>query len=365
MCQILPFTLPCCRRIYVEVSKLPSCPDAWPEKKCPPELCIQVRGYEAEDRDAGICWRCQAQTAGIVGEQREYLRPEIDSAMIVQGLDEVSVTGRRRMVEEDGKCWYCGATSGCQHCGGAVIKVEAGAEQQEDREKKRRRDAGGKKGSAMNKRIKVEPRINNQPQSPAFLYPDPEHASQWPNVFPQSYNNMAFSPGYGLTQGSNMIGFGLPWAQPFLPPNVVPGTASVDWAAVYQENNNNIGQRYADTTTISGQQGEPFPADLLYQPYYMQDPSPAPDVKPRAQPEVRTRPPTVVNSHNKFQASFENPTQMDDARLAGLLEAHSNQNRNFGLQYTPPELQISAQNIAQEGDGGHQCTKVEQALPGT
>jgi hypothetical protein len=269
------------------------------------------------------------------------------------------------MVEEDGKCWYCGATSGCQHCGGAVIKVEAGAEQQEDREKKRRRDAGGKKGSAMNKRIKVEPRINNQPQSPAFLYPDPEHASQWPNVFPQSYNNMAFSPGYGLTQGSNMTGFGLPWAQPFLPPNVVPGTASVDWAAVYQENNNNIGQRYADTTTISGQQGEPFPADLLYQPYYMQDPSPAPDVKPRAQPEVRTRPPTVVNSHNKFQASFENPTQMDDARLAGLLEAHSNQNRNFGLQYTPPELQISAQNIAQEGDGGHQCTKVEQALPGT
>ncbi|PMD14082.1 hypothetical protein NA56DRAFT_406084 [Hyaloscypha hepaticicola] len=256
MCQILPFTLPCCRRIYVEVSKLPSCPDAWPEKKCPPELCIQVRGYEAEDRDAGICWRCQAQTAGILGEQRENLRPEIDSAMIVQGLDEVSVTGRRRMVEEDGKCWYCGATSGCQHCGGAVIKVEAGAEQQEadDREKKRRRDAGGKNGSAMNKRIKVEPRINNQPQTPAFLYPDPEHASQWPNVFPH---------------------------------------------------------------------------------------------------------------HNKPQANSQNPTQMHDATLAGLLETHSDQNRNFDLQYTPSELQFSAQNIAQEGDGGHQCTKVEQPLPGT
>jgi hypothetical protein len=365
MCQILPFTLPCCRRIYVEVSKLPSCPDAWPEKKCPPELCIQVRGYETEDRDSGTCWRCQAEIAGVLGEERENLRPEIDSAMIVHGLDEVGVSGRRRMAEEGGKCWYCGAAAGCQYCGGVAIEVEVVAEQgrPDGSGEKRPGDAGGRKDNAMNKRIKVEPRNNNQLQTPAFSYPDPEHPLQWPNGFPQPYNNIPFSAGYGFTEGSSMGGFGLPWAQSFLPQT--HGTASVDWAAVYSENNTQIGQNYTDPTALLGQPGEPFPNNLPYQPQYLPDLSSAPDVKARVQPEVRTRPLYFTDCHNKLQVNFENHAQMDDATLAQILDTYSSQNRKVDQQLPHPELSFSAQHVAQEGGGSQQCTKVEQPLPGT
>lgn len=313
MCQILPFTLPCCRRIYVEVSKLPSCPDVWPEKKCPPELCIQVR-YEAEDRDAGTCWRCQAQIGGVVGQARENLRPEIDSAMIVHGLDEVGVSGRRRIAEEGGTCWYCGAMAGCQYC--APTKDEVGAEQENPdvAGKKRRREAVGRKGKAMNKRIKVEPRDNNNPQTPAFSYPNPELSSHWQNVVSTPYNNMSFSAGYGFTPSGGMAGFGIPWGQPF--PPQVPGTTSVDWAAVQNDDNTHIGfeqgpyQNYSTHTPISGQQEvpnnppyqskypNPGPASeqleepfLNRAPYQFQYPDPAPNAKSRIQSEVRSRPP--------------------------------------------------------------------------
>jgi hypothetical protein len=210
--------------------------------------------------------------------------------MIVHGLDEIGVSGRRKMAEEGGKCWYCGATSGCQYCGDITIKVEAGAEQgQPDNPgEKRQRDARAKKDNAMNKRIKVEPRNNNQPHTPSFSYPDPEHPLQWQNGFPQSYNNMPFPASYGFTEGSSRTGFGLPWAESFLPQT--HGTASVDWAAVY-ENNTQIGQSYTNPTTLLGQQEEQFLNELPYQSQYLPDPSPAPDVKPRVQPEVRTTPP--------------------------------------------------------------------------
>jgi len=360
MCQVLPFTLPCCHRIYVEVTKLPSCPDAWPESKCPPELCIQVRGYEAEDRDTGTCWRCQAEIAGVSGEDRENLRPGIDSAMIVQGLDEVGASGRRRMAEESGNCWYCGAKAGCQYCG-ATIKVEAGAgeEKPERSRKKRRRDDGGRKENAMNKRVKVEPRDNNQPQTSAFSYPDPEQPSEWQNVIPTSCNNMQFSGGYGIAQGRNMADFGLSWSQPFPPQASVPSTAFVDWALHDKENNAQIGfeNRPRPNFTIQApafaQQGGPFNSEP-YQSLYSLDPGPVLDVKTRIQPEVRSTSPLFSSScSNKLQINFENSAQIDNATLAHLLDTYSNQNPNFGhdpghkVSQTGP-LQ-SEQNIDREG----------------
>ncbi|KAH6677514.1 hypothetical protein B0J14DRAFT_584485, partial [Halenospora varia] len=115
MCQIIPFTLPCCRRVYVEISKLPSCPDEWPKKKCPKDFCLRVR-RNAETRETGTCWRCKAELAGKIGQAREGMRPGIDKAAIVDGLEEFDPYDRRKATEAGGNCWFCGAKSGCESC---------------------------------------------------------------------------------------------------------------------------------------------------------------------------------------------------------------------------------------------------------
>ena len=120
MCQVTPFTLPCCRRIYVEVLRLPSCPDGWPKKKCPKELCLQISGYEPKDvdhRNTGTCWRCVAMLRGKSVQGREELRPVLDKAFIVEGLDEIPMDERRRKMKKAGICWFCGACEGCKSCG--------------------------------------------------------------------------------------------------------------------------------------------------------------------------------------------------------------------------------------------------------
>jgi hypothetical protein len=45
------------------------------------------------------------------------MRPQIDRAIIVEGLEELDATGRRMRVERGGNCWYCDATHGCLMCG--------------------------------------------------------------------------------------------------------------------------------------------------------------------------------------------------------------------------------------------------------
>ncbi len=117
MCQVIPFTVPCCRRIYVDVSKLPSCPEEWPRRKCPADLCIQVGESPEERQTGGACWRCKALEAGIAGVEREEMRPAIDKALIVEGLEEYDVEGRKHNVEKQGNCWCCNAKIGCTSCG--------------------------------------------------------------------------------------------------------------------------------------------------------------------------------------------------------------------------------------------------------
>jgi hypothetical protein len=120
MCQVTPFTYPCCRRIYVLVEKLPNCPADWPRSKCPQELCIQVIDTETAEpkhSSTGVCWRCTAAADGKTGADRESLRPEIDKAVIVEGLEELDVSERKQRAEDNGSCWYCGSRQACSNFG--------------------------------------------------------------------------------------------------------------------------------------------------------------------------------------------------------------------------------------------------------
>ena len=120
MCQVTPFTYPCCNRIYVLVEKLPNCPADWPKSKCPQELCIQIIDTETaqvKQSSTGICWRCKSTAEGKTGPEREMMRPEIDRAVIVDGLEELDVVDRRQRAEAGGNCWYCGSRHGCSKYG--------------------------------------------------------------------------------------------------------------------------------------------------------------------------------------------------------------------------------------------------------
>ncbi|KAL2072282.1 hypothetical protein VTL71DRAFT_11625 [Oculimacula yallundae] len=186
MCQVVPYTLPCCRKVYVEVSKLPSCPRSWPNRKCPSELCIQVRGYEAEDRDTGTCWRCKARISGVSNLDRESLRPRIDKATLVLGLDEIGVIGRRRREERNGNCWFCGATGGCKTCGAKDIVVEE--DEPAVQTGKRKRDQVTYKGKEMLKKPKVEKREQHKAPMKALEYPTPNTTSHSQQPNPQFYD---------------------------------------------------------------------------------------------------------------------------------------------------------------------------------
>ena len=123
MCYVIPFTLPCCRRTYVSVTKMKDCPADWPKTKCPKELCFQI-GSQPDDRDEGTCWRCKAAEADIPPGQRESLRPGIDSADVERFI--VTPEEKRSRMEEDGFCWFCGHRCGCELC--EPVKIEGVSE---------------------------------------------------------------------------------------------------------------------------------------------------------------------------------------------------------------------------------------------
>jgi hypothetical protein len=106
MCQLNPFTLPCCGRTYVDVDKHPSCPANWPKEKCPKELCIQFGVSEPIHRTSGMCWRCSGGS-----------EPAFNYAKVTLGLEERTPQDRRRETEEGGECWSCNSIYGCHKCG--------------------------------------------------------------------------------------------------------------------------------------------------------------------------------------------------------------------------------------------------------
>lgn len=95
------------------------CPADWPKTKCPKELCFQI-GFQPDDRDEGICWRCQAAARGTQLADRERYRPLIDRAVVERYI--VPPEERRRETEEEGICWFCGHASECAAC---EVEIEA------------------------------------------------------------------------------------------------------------------------------------------------------------------------------------------------------------------------------------------------
>jgi len=141
---------------------------------------------------SGACWRCKARMAGALGEEREDLRPGIDKAELVEGLEELNVSERRRIKEEAGECWLCGAKRNCKYCGATTVKAGDGDGEAKRQEsvKKRERDTGRDKAKPLRKRMKVESE-EPKPQIPTFGNPGPEDASHWTSMYPdpQLYDN--------------------------------------------------------------------------------------------------------------------------------------------------------------------------------
>ncbi|TVY75664.1 hypothetical protein LSUE1_G005772 [Lachnellula suecica] len=270
MCQVSPVTYPCCRRIYVLVSKCPGCPEDWPQSKCPKDFCIQVHEHEPEDRATGTCWRCHADAVGMSRLERDMSRPGLDKSTIVAGLEIFTITDRKEQEEAEGYCWYCGAKGGCYGCGSKEIPLqgrpaaithrsdicwycnscngcgicerkETTIKEEEslsisvssgNTKKRARTDvaSGGRNGCHTNKRVKTE-KLDDMFPLKSSIPIDPLLDSQWAKrealpFLSQSYNP---APGHsGFTGPSTPFsGYGLR--------DISPGIASHDWQAVNHE----------------------------------------------------------------------------------------------------------------------------------
>lgn len=188
MCLVEPFSPRCCGRTYVRISKVPSCPDAWPKAKCPAELCIQVGTKEAMPSPRVTCWRCQAVADDKQGWEYEAMRPGIDRAHIVMGLEEIGVAGRRQRIEEGGHCFYCNARGGCQTCGADEIIPGEHLERQSKFEPSntvlRTKGKGKLDSGRRSKKVKSEQQTYTpSPLSSGFT------AEQYPNTLAASISN--------------------------------------------------------------------------------------------------------------------------------------------------------------------------------
>ena len=137
---------------------------------------MQISGYEPKDvqhRDKGICWRCLADRTGW---EREGLRPVLDRAFIVEGLEEWNMDERRNRVEKAGLCWHCGADRGCETCGSGKMQYSGEKEVLGIKVKRGRVEAGVSKGKGANKRLKIDhagssastPFFEQQPLNPSL-----------------------------------------------------------------------------------------------------------------------------------------------------------------------------------------------------
>jgi hypothetical protein len=132
--------------------------------------------------------------AGILGYEREALRPGIDKAFIVPGLEELGPADRRKLAEADGKCWFCG-TKGCDMCGGRkfTIMPETGFERNAVATGKR---SGQGVSRLADKRLKNEGYIGMKPMS-AAMFSSPFHQSHQQFGFEQSCNQPKAPYDYG------------------------------------------------------------------------------------------------------------------------------------------------------------------------
>lgn len=230
MCRLIPFSLPCCRRMYVEVGKLTCCPPNWPDSKCPPDLCIVVGDGTADERDHGICWRCAADRAGKFGQEREAYRPRIDGARIVKGLDGITLPERRRLRESQGRCWSCGAKKDCTACSNGAKSPASehahGRNKTASAKRERREMAAGETQTATQRQFSCSgiagqartPNPMSRPSNIAYVpqtansmtlssndyimsrtqTPDPMKGSSYEGVYAEDGIFMGYSPQAGL-----------------------------------------------------------------------------------------------------------------------------------------------------------------------
>lgn len=182
------------------------------------------------------------------------MRPKIDRASLVLGLEEIGVTGRRRKTERDGECWFCAAKGGCKSCGSKDIVEGEGDEKPDITGFKRIRELGSLKGKEVaRKRPKIE-RQDSYAQIPTRIshYPDPNVSTQWQQPYPhtQLYNpdpqgrghtpkvfnqeHESYSQDFGAEEASydglpsseTHEGFGTNWQAINSPQSNVPGASN-------------------------------------------------------------------------------------------------------------------------------------------
>jgi hypothetical protein len=299
MCQVAGYTNPCCRRTYVFVSRTPGCPEDWPKSKCPPEYCLQIRQYEAEERSTGVCWRCEAKLAGEDGAAREYRRPKIDTAFWAPPL-QLRVDQRKKHVENQGRCWYCNAVGGCNGCGSKqipikeiptlnrqpdvcwhcnahkycqmcrvrdILKDEDSLSLGFNHRYKRSQSAvtGGSQGHSNTKKVKIE-RPDSKASVRSSLPTGPHHNYHRANAMPHAYSHTAHlynsplpSTEFTLGSPSNMSSNAGYQSQGFYPD--IPSMGSHGWHPVNQETHvvngmNSYDQAtdyQSDTGSVNGQ----------------------------------------------------------------------------------------------------------------
>ncbi|TVY89201.1 hypothetical protein LAWI1_G005132 [Lachnellula willkommii] len=356
MCILAPFTLPCCRQIYVGVSRTTQCSQDWPSSKCPPEICIQIHQYEPEHRSTGVCWRCQADKEGEVGSVREKRRPGIDKARVAAGLEELTTAGRKKRVERWGFCWYCDAKGGCLGCGSKELPLKENTTASNplradacwyctarqgchfcilfikdevsplpvSSNKRSRTNIGSQNGNKPNKKIKLEAQDHKLIMPPpACIDPVLSHRSQ--NNSHQSFD-MDFQL-YPTASGPSGFTFGDNFTAPFygdyepqdFSPNMLE-TVSNDWHAVNQPGGGDSHYNDFATRDVEDHGVERGNTFGFKSPMQVAQQSASPDPGFADAAENHLDP---SFSSPDFNPSFDGFEDTNDALLRQLLNAHN------------------------------------------
>jgi hypothetical protein len=80
-----------------------------------------------------------------------------------QGLDELEMEDRKRIVEAAGDCWYCGSKAGCPTCGSRKLKLEENVTPSPPERRGEKRKIGYGKLTIPNKKLKGDLTLRGSP----------------------------------------------------------------------------------------------------------------------------------------------------------------------------------------------------------
>ena len=120
------------------------------------------------------------------GREREILRPAIDRAAVVIGLEDMGVSGRRKMADDIGSCWFCGTKGFCEFCGTETTLLHNGVGKGVSPAPKRVGSIETGQNSLSNKRLKIK-KVESMEQTLTSVYPNPLNDTTWPAPCPQMY----------------------------------------------------------------------------------------------------------------------------------------------------------------------------------